>query len=89
MVDKSMVDAINRLRGVSPSVPVSKTKSKESPEKSPIASQPSAAPTASAEDKAAFNNLIAKAPVDNTPEAEKKYTMEDLNNFLATIIPEE
>lgn len=86
MVDKKMVDAINRLRGVSPSVPASKPK-KEANAQTQV--EPAAAPTASAEDKAAFENLMAKAPADNTPEADKKYTMEDLNNFLATLIPEE
>lgn len=87
MVDKKMVDAINRLRGVSPSVPAPKSKSKE--KEMTVSDTPPAAPPVSAEDKAAFENLMAKAPEDNTPESEKKYTMEDLNNFLATLIPEE
>lgn len=86
MVDKSMVEAINRLRGVSPSVPVPKSEKKEAQEKTLGAPTPTPTQTIKEEDKAAFERLMAKAPEDNTPEAEKKYTMEDLNNFLEMLI---
>lgn len=81
-MDKNLAEAIARLRGVT------SNKVTERPsEKSVTQAKTDAAPMppkVSLQNAAALSSLLAQAP--DTPDADRQYTMEDLDNFLKTYI---
>jgi len=78
--DKNMASVIQRLRGITPSPePSGNTADEEN--------NPAASAQVKPEDKAALNKLLETSPsADSSENSSKKYTMEDLNNFIDSMV---
>ena len=83
MMDKNLAEAIARLRGVtSANKPAEKASEPAKPAETP--GVPTPPKSGNSENAAVLDSLLAQAP--DTPDADKQYTMEDLDNFLKMYI---
>lgn len=74
-MSENITDIINRLRGKGPVYSETPTQSENQPE---ISALP--------ENKAALENFLNQTPEVIIPEEEKKYTMEDFNNYVDSLL---
>lgn len=78
MSDKNLASVIQRLRGIAPSPQSAVSDEQKNIEKAEV----------KPENKEALDKLLnsVPAPTAENNTAEKKYTMEDLNNFIDSLV---